>query len=1166
MWWALALMALVSCGTNEGATITIQVVSDYVAGIEAVSAVTDFYPQSASGTGALSATRIGARFELDTPLAAGTTVATIAGVALGRYELAVALYRGDGSLLSRRPASIEVTGDATVTLHITADCAGVLCPSDATGSSLTACVRGTCVDPTCTAEHPENCDESVLCGDDSECTSVGNACAAGVCTRGVCIATPIEGRCGDGEYCSREGLCEVIESLDGGLNDGGADDAGDAGDDAGVVFDGGEPGLDMGIIVLDDAGIVVLDDASTDAGIIDVDAELDGGIVKLDSGADGATANEDASTDSAVIEDDAGIDAAVTEPDAGIDAAVTEDDAGIDASIDASVDAAVALPDAAIDTSVPDAAVTDPCNDDVVAGSNEELLRYVDCTVLPSLTISGRVTELSLPRLVRVRGDVNVYDAADLESIDLGSLARVDGSFHVTNSDTLRSLEMPSLELVRGKLGIGSNDSLDALAFDSLSEVEGAITIEHNAILARVSLSALDAYGSALHIVGNTADSECGAGNQVDVRCNDSLTSLNLASLETFWSDAEFTENASLKELVLDSLSRARGSFTLTYNSAWTRGDFGALERVDGNFSVGKKQDELSELNVPNLYRVGGSLTLTQNGLSSFSPSGLEYVGKELVIENNRRLEKLGFESLTEVRGAVYISRNMNLGGIGAPRLGTYGSQLAIFNNADREDCSPNAEIFVGCNDGLGTLDLSAIESVRKDVQIVENRRLEYVYMSALERVRGSVEIGANESLTTVDMQALARVDGNFKVGKQRSLSDLSIYNLELVGGEILIRDTSIGGLDLGALEETGSLHLSANDSLGKIDLGALENYSDSFAIYDNGSRNCGEAWTAAFIGCNDSLSSLNLASLESTNDSLEIFQNGKFESLRFDGLREIGGVLNVEENGSLASIGLDALEDAAGLSVQTNAVLEAVSAPLLGGVTSAIVIAWNEGLRSVSLPSVDTHGRKGIRIVGNGGRRECGDESQALLVYCNAGVRDIDLSGLRSVNGTVLVVNNEKTDSVLLTSLASVSKALYITKQKSPIGYVDLSSLVTVGDELRLSEIDALTLGRLARIGSNMFIGDSANISELDLETLETVGGQVYFANLAALGSLSMPSLRSASNILVLYNDALERLEIRGPTTVLEKVIVENNRRLCDFDSSGITAAGISFVRGDGC
>lgn len=133
----------------------------------------------------------------------GQRVVTFDGVPTGGQEVRAELTLGN-VLVGARTALLSLSQDTSASLIVTRSCAGVMCP-DGDDPSATECAGGRCVSPACTLETPTACAGG--CAEDRDCEAAVS-CGQGQCTvEGSCVFIPIEGACGEGEYCDPTAGC-----------------------------------------------------------------------------------------------------------------------------------------------------------------------------------------------------------------------------------------------------------------------------------------------------------------------------------------------------------------------------------------------------------------------------------------------------------------------------------------------------------------------------------------------------------------------------------------------------------------------------------------------------------------------------------------------------------------------------------------------------------------------------------------------------------------------------------------------------------------------------------------------------------------------------------------------------------------------------------------------
>lgn len=160
----------------------------------------------------------------------------------GEHALTVTLFRGGNPVATRRVSAIVQPPITVVTIVLTRNCEGVMCPND--NPALDSCLGGRCVDPRCTPQTPEFCPPD-QCMAASECAVPDVACVEGRCDDGVCLAVPNDALCEAGEVCHGVRGCIELEAdagvMDAAVRDAGVMDAGVMDAAAPDVFDAAAP-------------------------------------------------------------------------------------------------------------------------------------------------------------------------------------------------------------------------------------------------------------------------------------------------------------------------------------------------------------------------------------------------------------------------------------------------------------------------------------------------------------------------------------------------------------------------------------------------------------------------------------------------------------------------------------------------------------------------------------------------------------------------------------------------------------------------------------------------------------------------------------------------------------------------------------------------------------
>ncbi|MEM7604052.1 MAG: hypothetical protein AAF411_01745 [Myxococcota bacterium] len=187
------VVLLIACGDSSSAAL-ISLRTDY-APIEDFSEVRLVLSREpSSGTDALQTHSV-----TSSNYARGVQVGSFEDLSTGPHRLRLELIDEAGVPVARRAVVFNAGELLSVTVVVTSECEGVVCP--ASDPALTECAGGRCVDPRCTPESPENCASGCIA--DEDCTPAVS-CLSSECTaEGTCLASEAPGACGGGERCDR---------------------------------------------------------------------------------------------------------------------------------------------------------------------------------------------------------------------------------------------------------------------------------------------------------------------------------------------------------------------------------------------------------------------------------------------------------------------------------------------------------------------------------------------------------------------------------------------------------------------------------------------------------------------------------------------------------------------------------------------------------------------------------------------------------------------------------------------------------------------------------------------------------------------------------------------------------------------------------------------------
>ncbi len=138
----------------------------------------------------------------------------------------------------------------------------------------------------------------------------------------------------------------------------------------------------------------------------------------------------------------------------------------------------------------------------VVADSYNARLRYI---APDSIDLSGDTsqTELHLPWVSELSGDLTVADNPNLTVIDMSSLTTVGGDLVIADNTAATTINMNEFTTSGGELVIAGNTSATVIDMSSLTTSGGSLTIVDNTAVTTIDMSEFTTSGGELVIAGN---------------------------------------------------------------------------------------------------------------------------------------------------------------------------------------------------------------------------------------------------------------------------------------------------------------------------------------------------------------------------------------------------------------------------------------------------------------------------------------------------------------------------------------------------------------------------------------------------------------------------------------------------------------------------------------
>jgi hypothetical protein len=215
----LGILLLAGCSADpSGAPVGVDVVTGLVPGPEFGFVVVEAFEPGQPESGLTRLALVEARAAYGQDFLGGRRVAELR-LPPGEYRIRARLLRPDGSRLVERSVlgTVEPSG-RTVTIALTRDCVGVMCPAPGGSAALSECLGGGCTDPRCEPPDPTFCPEVRFCNRAEDCAPVAT-CAEQRCIEGLCQTAELAGGCPEGQWCDPDLGCRPLGTSQ--LTDGG---------------------------------------------------------------------------------------------------------------------------------------------------------------------------------------------------------------------------------------------------------------------------------------------------------------------------------------------------------------------------------------------------------------------------------------------------------------------------------------------------------------------------------------------------------------------------------------------------------------------------------------------------------------------------------------------------------------------------------------------------------------------------------------------------------------------------------------------------------------------------------------------------------------------------------------------------------------------------------
>lgn len=302
------------------------------------------------------------------------------------------------------------------------------------------------------------------------------------------------------------------------------------------------------------------------------------------------------------------------------------------------------------------------CSGTTTIQNSGDALALGSCSVYKGDIVIGShaVGSLSLDGIQRITGSLSCDGAVNLTSLEANDLAEIDKDFKLNGLTILSTLNFPSLTRV---------DNINWVALPALQQLSftHGVTEAGNVTISNTQLN--------------------------------TLSGINLKTAEIF----NVNNNPYLKEINMQ-MANITQALNIAANSKSLSASFPNLE-----FAFNMTFRNCSEVLLPSLAAVNGSLGFYSNYFKSFSARNLTTTGQSLVFDDNPSLTTISLPKLTTINGGYQIADNSELKIVnGFKNLKTVAGAIDFSGNFTQVSLPALTDVRGGFNmQTSGTLDCS---------------------------------------------------------------------------------------------------------------------------------------------------------------------------------------------------------------------------------------------------------------------------------------------------------------------------------------------------------------------------------------------------------------------------------------------------------------------------
>lgn len=384
------------------------------------------------------------------------------------------------------------------------------------------------------------------------------------------------------------------------------------------------------------------------------------------------------------------------------------------------------------------------------------------CEIQGDLWVDG-ATEVSLPNLTTLSGNLSAVDAAGLRVLQANALNAIGGQLVVSGNTELQTLSLPDTVAVAGDVSVVDNTLLEALGLDTLSTVGGHLTVGGSPLVEGLDLHRL------LDVEGDFAISGM----------DGLLTLRSMGTVDSVGGVLHISANAGLLDVDgFDRLTSVGGLQVEANPSLETLAGFFLLTEVTGNVLIAGNVELIGVLGLSMANIVSGDVEVRDNPqlMVLNGPVSLTEIGGSLrLVDVPMLTDQSGLTAVNTLGGDLEIVRTGLTGVSDLDLIGTIPGRVTVAENGQ-----------------LAALDfLGGVHTIGGVLEIADN--------AALESITGLSALTASDGLLIRDnamldhlmgLGVLSVVDGDVDVSRNGLLVGVSpLYTIQSVAGDLSLVD-----------------------------------------------------------------------------------------------------------------------------------------------------------------------------------------------------------------------------------------------------------------------------------------------------------------------------------------------------------------------------------------